>query len=206
VLATLVAAAPSAVASRTPAGATVCADVVRYRGTLYEGTFVGRALRRGARVHAVRPGCNDVSGANESDAGVTLTQIVGVSASLAVLAVDNARHVYLVSGVFPEYPDHPLHIALYGNRARPNACAGAKVLGAVRVRGTVTATPLAFNLLSVRSTARLTRQLWIDAWTRLGFPFTRRLVKGNRVDVVATRCRRPNTTGAIVVARRITLR
>jgi hypothetical protein len=154
----------------------------------------------------VRPGCNDTPGANEPDIGLTVTQIVGVSPSLAVLAVDNARHVYLVSGVFPEYPDHPLHIALYGNRARPNACAGATALGSVRVRGAVTETPLAFNLLSVRSTTRVTRQLWVDAWTRLAFPFTRRVVKGNRVDVVATRCRKPNTTGAILVARRVTLR
>ena len=196
----------AAVGAGAPARVTACADVVRYGGRLYEGTFVGRALRRGARVRAVRPGCNDTPGANEPDVGVTLTQIVGVSRTLAVLAPDNARHVYLVAGVFPEFPDHPLHIALYGNRARPNDCAGARVLGSVRVRGTVTETPLAFNLLSVRSTTGATSLLWIDAGTRLAFPFTRRVVKGDRVDIAAARCRRPNTTGAILVARRIALR
>jgi hypothetical protein len=204
--AALVAAVLAAVEAGVPARATACADVVRYGGKLYEGTFVGRTLRRGPRVRAVRPGCNDTPGANEPDVGVTLTKIVGVSPALAVLALDNGRHVYLVAGVFPEFPDHPLHVALYGNRARPNDCAGARVLGTVRIRGTVTETPLAFNLLSVRATAGTTSLLWVDAWTRLAFPFTRRVVKGNRVDIVATRCRRPNTTGAILVARRIALR
>jgi Family of unknown function (DUF6281) len=197
----------AAPASGAPARQAACADVVRYHGTLYEGTFVGRALRRASqRLHAVRPGCNDTPGANEPDTGVTLANIVGVSPSLALLATDNARHVYLVAGVFPENPNHPLHVALYGNRARPNECVGAKLVGSVHIRGTVTETPLPFNLLSVRSTTRVTSLLLVDAWTRLGFPFTRRLVKGNRVDVAAARCRRPNTTRAMLVARRITLR
>src|SRR5205814_9913540 len=131
----------SAAGAGSPTRATACADVVRYGGKLCDGTFVGRALRRGVRIHAVRPGCNDTPGANEPDVAVTATKIVGVSPSLAVLAVDDAHHVYLVSGVFPEYPDHPLHIALYGNRARPNECAGARVVGSARIRGTVTETP-----------------------------------------------------------------
>lgn len=196
----------SAAATGAPTSATACADVVRYRGTLYEGTFIGRALRRGARVDAVRPGCNDTPGANEPDVGVTLTQIAGVSPALAVLALDNARHVYLVAGVFPEHPDHPLHIALYGNRGRPNDCAGATLLGSVRVRGTVTETPLAFNLLSVRTAPRRTSLLRVDAWTRLAYAYTRPLVKGDRVDIVAARCRVKNTTRALLVARRIALR
>ena len=196
----------SSAAASTPTRATACADVVRYGGKLYDGTFVGRAQRRGARIRVVRPGCNDTGGANEPDIAITATKIVGVSPTLAVLAVDNARHVYLVSGVFPEYPDHPLHIALYGNRARPNECAGARVVGAVRIRGSVTETPLAFDLLSVRTASRQTSLLRIDAWTRLAYPYTLPLVKGNRVDIVATRCRKPNTTAALVVARRIALR
>jgi hypothetical protein len=205
VLAALVAAALSGVGG-TRARATACTDVVSYRGTLYEGTFVGRALRRGPRVQGIRPGCNDTPGANEPDVSATLTQIVGVPPSLAVLAVDNARHVYLVAGVFPEYPDHPLHIALYGNRARPNECAGARALGTTRIRGTVTETPLPFGFLSVRTSSRRTSLLLIDAWTRLAFPYTHPLVKGDRVDVVAARCRARNTTRALLVARRISLR
>lgn len=196
----------SAAAAGDSKRTAACADVVRYRGTLYEGTFIGKAQRRGPRMRAVRPGCNDTPGANEPDVGVTVAQIVGVPPSLAVLAPENPRHVYLVAGVFPEYPDHPLHIALYGNRARPNDCAGARTLGSVRVRGTVTETPLAFNLLSVRTESRRTWLLRVDAWTRLAYPYTRPLVKGNRVDIVATRCRKPNTTGPLVVARRIVVR
>ncbi|HZC28793.1 MAG TPA: hypothetical protein VE269_03555, partial [Gaiellaceae bacterium] len=161
---------------------------------------------RGARVHGVRPGCNDTPTANEPAVGVSLAQVVGVSPALAVLAADNVRHVYLVAGVFPEHPDHPRHIALYGNRARPNECASAAVLGSVRVRGTVGETPLPFGLLSVRTPAGRTSLIRVDAWTRLDFPYTRRLVEGNRVDVVATRCRAKNTAAAVLVARRIALR
>jgi Family of unknown function (DUF6281) len=183
----------------------MCVDVVRYQGKLYQGTFVGRALRKGRRMRAVRPGCEDTPGANEPDVGVTVAQVVGVSPSLALLAANEARHVYLVSGVFPENPNHPLHIALYGNRARPNECLGARVVGSTRIRGTVTETPLAFNLLPVRSTTRVT-SLTVDAWTHLDFPVTHRLVKGARVDIKALRCLKPNTTGAVLVARRIALR
>jgi hypothetical protein len=183
-----------------------CVDVVRYQGKLYEGTFIGRTLRRGQRVHAVRPGCSDTPGANEPDAGVTVARVVGVAQSLALLAADDARHVYLVAGVFPENANHPLHIALYGNRGRPNECLGARLVGSLRILGTVTETPLAFNLLSVRSTTRVTRLLWVDAWTHLGFPVTHRLLKGSRVDVAAVRCLRPNATSAVLVARRIHLR
>jgi hypothetical protein len=179
---------------------------VRYQGKLYEGTFVGKTLRRGRHVRAVRPGCNDTSGASEPDVAVTVSQIVGVPQALAVLASDNARHVYLVAGVFPEYPDHPLHVALYGNRARPNDCAGARTLGSVRVRGAVVETPLAFNFLALRTGSRRTWLLRVDAWTRLAYPYTRPLVKGTRLDIVATRCRKPNTTGPLVVARLIVLR
>jgi hypothetical protein len=193
-------------AAAAPFQRGACADLVRYRGALYEGTFVGRALRKGRRVRAVRPGCNDTPGASEPDVRVTLADVVGVSPSLALVAADNARHVYLVAGIFPENPNHPLHIALYGNRGRPNECLGARVLGSLRILGTLSETPLAFNLLSVRSTTGSTSLLHVDAWTRLAFPFTRRLVKGNRVDVVAARCRAPNTTRAILVARRIALR
>jgi hypothetical protein len=180
--------------------------VVRYQGKLYLGTFVGRALHRGARVHAVRPGCKDTPGVNEPDVGVTLAQVRGVSASLTLLAADEARHVYLVSGVFPENPNHPLHIALYGNRARPNECLGARVVGSLRFQGTVTDTPLAFNLLPVHSATRLTRLLSVDAWTHLAYPYAHRLVKGSRVAVTAVRCLRPNTTAPLLVARRISLR
>jgi hypothetical protein len=187
-------------------GTVACADVVRYHETLYAGTFVGRAFHRGARLHATRPGCNDTPGAHEPDLGVTVARVVGVAPALALLATDSARHVYLVSGVFPENPDHPLHIAFYGNRARPNECSGARVLGSVHVRGTVTETPLAFSLLSVRTATHSTRLFWVDAWTRLTFPFTRRLVKGARVDVAAVRCLRPNTTGPVLVARQLRLR
>jgi uncharacterized protein DUF6281 len=183
-----------------------CADVVRYQGKLYLGTFVGRGLRRGARVHAVRPGCKDTPGVNEPDVGVTLTRVGGVSASLALLAADEARHVYLVSGVFPQNPNHPLHIVLYGNRARPNECLGARTTASLRFRGTVAETPFAFNLLSVRSATGVTRQLSVDAWTRLAYPYARRLVKGSRVSVTAVRCLRPNTTSPLLVARRISTR
>ena len=89
----LAAAASSAPRADEAARATACADVVRYRGTLYEGTFVGRAPRRGARAHGVRPGCNDTPTANEPAVRVSLAQVVGVSPALAVLAADNVRHV-----------------------------------------------------------------------------------------------------------------
>jgi hypothetical protein len=184
--------------------AAACGDLVRYRGTLYAGTFVGTALKRASqRVRVVRPGCNDTRGAHEPETGATLALVAGVSPALALLATDNRRHVYLTSGVFPQNPDHPLHIALYGNRARPDECLGAKILGSLRIRGTVTETPLAFNMVAVRSTTRVTSLLFVDARTRLGYQFTRPLVKGNLVTVVAVRCRRPNATGAILVARRI---
>jgi hypothetical protein len=202
--ATLIGAAATAGAPLRDTAA--CADVVRYQGKLYTGTFVGRALHRGARVHAVRPGCDDTTGVNTSDAGVALAHVGGVSSSLALLATDEARHVYLVSGVFPENPNHPLHIALYGNRARPNQCIGARAVGSLRFQGTVTETPSAFNLLSVHSTAGVTRQLSVDAWTRLAYPYAHRLVKGSRVAVTAVRCLRPNTTAPLLVARRIGLR
>lgn len=187
-----------------PLAAVQCIDTVRYQGKLYDGTFVGKPLRKGAQLHATRPGCSDSSGASVPAAGVTVAKVVGVSPSLALLAANDRRHVYLVSGVFPENPDHPLHIALYGNRARPNECLGAHALGSTHVRGTVTETPLAFNLLQVRSATRVT-SLTIDAWTRLRFPVTRRLLKGARVDVTAVRCLRPNTTSPVLVARRIDL-
>jgi hypothetical protein len=190
-----------------PTRASTCADVVRFRATLYEGTFVGHTMRRAAqRVHAVRPGCNETPGVHEADTAATLANIEGISTAIALLATDNTRHVYLVSGVFPENPNHPLHIALYGNRARPNDCLGAKVLGSLRIRGTVSETPFAFNQLSVRMTAGTTSLLWVDALTRLGYPFTRPLVKGRGVIIAALRCRRPNTTASILVARRIDLR
>ena len=66
-------------------------------------------------------------------------------------------------------------------------------------------TPLAFNLVSVRSSSG-SKTLTVDAWTQLRYPFTRRLVKGTRVQVVATRCVPPNATSAVLVARRIDLR
>jgi hypothetical protein len=205
VSATLIAAGASAGAPLR--NTATCSDVVRFQGKLYLGTFVGRALHRGGgRVHAVRPGCEDTPGVNAPDVGVTLTHVARVSPSLALLATDEARHVYLVSGVFPENPDHPLHIALYGNRARPNECLGARAVGSLHFAGTVTDTPLAFNLLSVRSAAGVTRQLSVDAWSRLAYPYAHRLVKGSRVAVTAVRCLRPNTTAPLLVARRIGLR
>jgi hypothetical protein len=203
VVAAVSGAAPAASTDR-PSGQSACADLVRYHGALFAGTFVGRAVRVGQHVRAVRLGCADGPGGTVKNVGTRLAQIRGVAPSLALLADDNARHVYLVAGVFPENPNHPLHIALYGNRARPDDCQGA-VLGSLRVRGTVSATPLPFNPLSVR-TASGSRPLIVDAWTRLDYPYTRRLVKGNRVQVVAARCRAPNTTRAVVVARRIDLR
>lgn len=206
-LAAAVASVICSVAARgAPARATAsCADLVRYQGKLYEGTFVGGTLHRGARVGAVRPGCNDTPGAHEPDVAVTVGRVAAVAPSLALLAADDARHVYLVSGVFPENPNHPLHIALYGNRARPNECLGARVLGSLRIRGTVAETPLPFNLLLVRSGNHVT-SLIVDAWTRLGFPVTRRLVQGARVDVTASRCLKPNATRPLLVARRVALR
>jgi hypothetical protein len=187
--------------------ATACVPLVRYRGTLYEGGFVDAALRRAShRVHAIRPGCNDTPGAHEPDTRVTLTFIAGVSPSLALLASENARLVYLVSGVFPENPSHPLHVALYGNHARPNACFAAKAVGSLRIRGTVTETPLPFSMLSVRSTTGPTSLLSIDARTQLGYAYTHPLAKGERVAILAVRCRRPHTTRSLLVARRIDLR
>lgn len=177
---------------------------MRYRDTAYVGTFVGRALRAGQRVRAVRPGCTDSRGGTAKDSGLTLTHISGVAPSLALLATDDSRHVFLVAGVFPESPNHPLHTALYGNRARPKDCQGT-VLGSLRIRGSVAASPLPFNPLVVRSTAG-SKALIVDAWTHLGFPYTRPLVGGNRVQVVAARCRAPNTTTPVLVARRIDLR
>jgi hypothetical protein len=203
VVAAVSGATPAASTDR-PSGQSACADLVRYHGALFAGTFVGRALRVGQRVHAVRLGCADGPGSIAKSVGTRLAQIRGVTPSLALLADDNARHVYLVAGVFPENPNHPLHIALYGNRARPDDCQGA-VLGSLRVRGTVSATPLPFNPLSVRS-ANGSRPLIVDAWTHLGYAYTRRLVKGNRVQVVAARCRAPNTSRAVLVARRLDLR
>jgi hypothetical protein len=76
----------------------------------------------------------------------------------------------------------------------------------LRFQGTVTETPLPFNLLSVRSATGVTRQLSVDAWTRLAYPYSRRLVKGSRVAVTAVRCLRPNTTTPLLTARRISLR
>jgi hypothetical protein len=195
----------AAAAADHPARAFACADLVRYRGALYDGTFLGRALRTGQHVRAVRLGCADGPGGTVKNVGTRLAQVRGVAPSLALLADDNARHVYLVAGVFPENPNHPLHIALYGNRARPNECQGGAVLGSLRIRGTVSATPSPFNPLSVR-TAGGSSALIVDAWTHLEYAFTRRLVEGNRVQVVAVRCRAPNTTRALLVARRIALR
>jgi hypothetical protein len=194
----------SAASTERLAGTAACADLVRYHGTLYEGTFVGRPLRRGQRVRGVRPTCNDGPGGSEKAVGTRLAQIRSVAPSLALLAVDDARHVYLVAGVFPENPNHPLHIALYGARQRPNECQGAVVVGSLRIRGTVSDTPLPFNLLVVRSPTG-SRSLLVDAWTHLDYPITRRLVKGNGVQVVAARCRAPNATRAVLVARRIDL-
>jgi hypothetical protein len=84
-------------------------------GDLVKPIFLGERLGKG-RI----PGCG-----NDPDYQLNVVRIRGVSPSVAVaVAGDDWPYAWLAPGYLPESPLHPLHAAIYGSSALPDAEAG----------------------------------------------------------------------------------
>jgi hypothetical protein len=98
---------------------TSCAEAVEWNGIPY--VSVGQVRERPERGAALGegeiPDCEAGGRCAPPDESVQVFSLEGVDPSVAVAARDG---VYLAPGTLPALPDHPLHDAVYGSRARPS--------------------------------------------------------------------------------------
>lgn len=121
----------------TPAARSSCADVLEWRGVVYEGVAdlatppLGERLREPAFdacetdvgvVHRT-PGCQgrEATTEAESDAPRELSspvfRIRGVDPAIAIALRSDGTRAYLAPGYFIRLRSHPLHEAMYGRRS-----------------------------------------------------------------------------------------
>jgi hypothetical protein len=129
------------------AWATSGADLLIWNGVRYDGAggdLAGHVRFGGEIGEALIPACDDTGDGSgpgcegEDGTAVPVLRLSGVDSQLAVGTRAAGRAVYLAAGYFPELPNHPLHMAIYGTPRRPNERAGWRceapipdVLGAV---------------------------------------------------------------------------
>jgi hypothetical protein len=201
IVAVLVAIALSAAGRNARAS---CLPLVKYKGHFYTGYPTNRTLKLRGRLAGVVPPCNDMPGGPpEPDRPTRLAAVAGVAPGVAVGKPVEPRIVYIRFGLFPAVRTFPLHRAIFGAGDRPNECSGMRLLRTVRLTGTVDA-PSTF-VLALRTKGR-SRQILVDARTRLGYPVTRPLRKGEGLVVSARDCMNAKTRLRVLVAARISLR
>ena len=187
------------------ASATSCADLLIWNGVRYDGAGGDHARQvrfAGEAGEAVIPVCNDEGspGCQEDEGtNIPVFRLSGIDPQVAVGARASGREVYLAAGYFPELPDHPLHVAIYGSPRRPNERAGWRCEAPIPdLLGTVVnETPGWGWVFQVRfEDERIKREvgrtaLFVDAQTSItgfdrdGLPH---IVKGDRFRAIVREC------------------
>ena len=174
-------AALAARADAAPTRSTSCVAIVVWRGAQYVGPRTARDLPHGREVRAVEPGCNDVPGQPREPARrVRMRTIRGVPSRLALLRVFPLRVVYVANGYLL---GRRLHRLLFGRVAAEGCTTGR----AYPLAGAVVQPPSSGTFTIRRG--RHEQIVVTDSRTRLGFPPTRRIRRGDRLRVRASPCR-----------------
>jgi len=183
-----------------------CIFVVVWHDRVYFAVNTPETLPHpGAPVRgALEPDCNDTGGPARPPTPIAARRIVGVPASLALLARDT---VLVPSGYFPQVAN-----VLTGATLPTNETRGCTLGGPVRITGPART---AFGFISVRvdsSTVHLhhllrgSAQVYLDGHTRIdglvrnGQPY---IGEGQLVRVDALFCKVPGSIGTKIVGRRI---
>ena len=168
--------AASAALGATGSAVASCTAGVNFHGAFYQYAETRNGIAQGAALDGgIMPGCDDtvVLGPEgqrldqpEPDVPIELQRIRGVSPKLAVVRPGQPG-VFLAPGTFPELPRHPLHGALYGSRAAPDAMRDRDCGPPHRVTGFLPYTPGAGSAMTLRTAAGTDVPVVVEARTRL---------------------------------------